>query len=152
MMDRIARQTEGYLWGHGHFGSIAHDNRPAGNDPLPIETSVAWATANLSRDLLVRAILVASESGTSTVQVASARPSAPVVAVSTIPRTHRRMGSVLGVVPVLVEESELEDLTALARRQAIGLELAAPGSSILLARGFRPEKGLNQPSITVVSV
>jgi len=150
MMDRIARQAEGYLWGEGAFEAF---HRPLSEPaPIPFGDAVARSTAQLSRDLRVRAIVVISASGMSATTVSSARPAAPVLAVSANPRTCRRMNLMWGVIPIEVEPAELDDPVALARRLVHRLELADSGQFILLVRGFHAERELNTPSITLIGV
>jgi pyruvate kinase len=149
MMDRIARQTEAYLWQQGAFGSIA-DARSAADGALPVVDAVARSTAHLSRDLRVRAIVVVSRNGTSASVVSSARPAAPVVSVSALEQTCRWMSLLWGIVPVLVPEARLADPQALARDTARALELADPGDRILLVQGFNEDPARATPSVTVL--
>ena len=150
MMDRIARQSEGYLWSEGAFGSvtIADDLQP----PIPFGDAVARSTAQLSRDLRVRAIVVVTGSGMSATTVSSARPAAPVVTISALEQTCRRMNLMWGVIPILVDVSALQDSVALSREVVRKLELAAPGDYVLLVRGFSGDPAKNTPSITLLSV
>jgi len=149
MMDRIARQAEAYLWGHGAFGTF-----PQAHNTPPISTSdaVGNATALLSRDLLVRMILVVSPSGVSAAAVSAARPSAPVVAVSANAETCRRMALLWGVTPFHISVDETDDPVLLASRLAQQLKLANPGEHILLVRGFHTDIRKNVPSVTVLTV
>jgi len=150
MMDRIARQTEGYLWQQGAFDMTVHLD--PGEPPIPFGDAVARSTAQLSRDLRVRAIVVISDSGMSAATVCAARPAAPVVAISAVAATCRRMSLMWGAIPRLVTPSDLDDAPALARRTARELELAAPGDDILMVRGFNADPVLNTPSITLLGV
>ena len=150
MMNRIARQTEGYLWSEGAFGTF---RRVAGSEtPIPFGDAVARSTALLSRDLMVRAIVVISGGGMSATTVSSARPAAPVLAVSSNHQTCRRMNLMWGVIPVHVEEDDLGEPVALTRRLVTDLELANPGTFVLLVRGFHENPRKNTPSITLLSV
>jgi len=149
MMDRIARQTEGYLWTHGAFGSFTAEER---EPPIPFGDAVARATALLSRDLLVRAIVAISRSGMSAATVSAARPAAPVLAVSSLAATCRRMSLYWGMIPMLAAESELDEPVALTRRLAAVHDLAAPGDYVLMVRGFHSAPEHNTPSVTVLSV
>lgn len=150
MTDRVARQTEGYLWHQGAFGSFATTD--GAERPLPYGDAVADATALLSRDLRVRTIVVISETGTSAVTVSSARPAAPVIAISTNERTFRRMSLLWGVIPMLVDTDACAQAVMLARRVTKECQLANPGHHILLVRGFHSEPDRNAPSITVLNV
>ncbi|HEY5790005.1 MAG TPA: pyruvate kinase [Gammaproteobacteria bacterium] len=150
MMDRIARQTEGYLWEQGAFGSITDGSPDLRSDRFG--AALARATAQLSRDLQVRAIVVISRSGTTTAEVCSARPAAPVLAVSPDPRVCRRVCLLWGAIPVEVDEARLEDPVALAREVTREGRLARRGQAVLLVRGFHADPLRNTPSVTVVEL
>ena len=151
MMHRIAKQSEGYLWREQAFGQF---NNPVDADdaPIPFGDAVARSTALLSRDLLVRAIVAISRSGMSATTVTSARPSAPVIAVSNDRTTCQRLNLSWGAIPILVDDDELGDPVALARRLVGNLELANPGNFALVVRGFHADATLNTPSITLFSI
>lgn len=150
MMDRIARQTEGYLWQHGAFGSIGTGQQAT--PPVPFGDAVADATALLARLLSVRAIVVISKSGRTAVTVSSARPAAPVIALSADQQTYRRMSLLWGVIPMLTSPHDLANPASLARQAVRHGELAAPGNHILLVQGFHGDPVLNAPSVTVLRV
>ncbi len=150
MMDRIARQAEGYLWREGAFGRFGDGDEPA--PPIEFTDAVARSTALLSRDLRVRAIGVVTATGRSTTAVSSARPAAPILALTDDAKICRRMNLMWGVVPVEVIGKQLEDPIATLRVLAQRLDLAKPGDSILLVRGFAAEASANTPSVTLLSV
>ncbi|MBW3535914.1 MAG: hypothetical protein KY453_11985, partial [Gemmatimonadetes bacterium] len=77
---------------------------------------------------------------------------APVLAVSPLPETRRRMALLWGVVPV---EGGIDDPDALhgeARRVARESGLAVEGDSILRVWGFHHEPELNVPTLSVLRV
>jgi pyruvate kinase len=149
-MDRVARQAESYLWAEGAFGTITdHD---AAIPPTPLNIAVARATANLSRDLRVRGIVVFSTSGMTAGVVAGARPGAPIIGVTTEKDTCRRMSLLWGVVPILVDELAVQHPLVLARTLASDLGLAAAGDFILTVAGFTGGAGSSAPAITVLSI
>jgi pyruvate kinase len=150
MMNRVARETEGYLWRQGAFGTIV-DHQPA-PPPLPLRDAFARATAQLSRDLRVRSIFVITGGGTSARMVSAARPAAPVLALSSNAATCRTMSLLWGVIPVCVDEKDLSDPQGLARRLAAEHELARPGEYVLRVSGFQPDPAVGTPSITVFAV
>ena len=150
MMDRIARQTEGYLWEEGGFEALHHE--PALEPPIPFGDAVARSTAQLSRDLRVRAIVVVSQSGMSAATMSAARPAAPVVCVSSSEATCRRMGLLWGGIPWRAYDAELADAVSLSRSVARWLGLAEPGHFILLVRWFSADPARNTPSITLLTV
>ena len=150
MMDRIARQAEGYLWRQGAFeGFAGHRND---TPPLLFGDAVARAVAQLSRDLRPRAVIVVSQGGMSAATVSSARPAAPVVAVSSLESTCRRMNLLWGVVPVFEPEERMHDPRQLARELAASFTLAEPGEYVLLVRGFHRDYLHNTPTITLIGV
>ena len=150
MMDRIARQTEGYLWRQGAFA--AFEAAEGGTPPLPFGDAVARAVAQLSRDLRPRAILVVSQGGMSAATVSAARPAAPVIMVSASAATCRRMNLLWGAVPVLVDAARLDDEAGMARELVASMALASAGEYVLLVRGFNREYQRNTPTITLIGV
>ena len=150
MMNRIARQSEAYLWEQGAFGGF--DLQGHGEPPIPFGDAVARSSAQLSRDLRVKGILVISHSGMSAATMSSARPAAPVVSISSSAASCRKMSLMWGVVPHLVEDEGLDDPIAMARERAQKLGLAKSGEFVLLVRGFHADPAKNTPSITLLRV
>ena len=150
MMDRVARQSEGSLWRKGAFGSVTLDDDVT--PPIPFGDAVARSTAQLSRDLMVRAIAVFTHSGMSAITVSSARPAAPVVSVSASSSTCRLMNLMWGVIPVLVSATDYANPVDASRALVRNLALAADDEFILLVRGFSGAKETNTPSVTLLSV
>jgi pyruvate kinase len=147
MMDRVARQVEGWQWVEGAFRSITQGQdelRP----PLPLRSAVAKSVAQLSRDLQVRAVVVRTKEGTSASVVSATRPAAPVVALTMDVPTCRRLNLLWGVVPRLIEPFDFDHPAGIARRQVRDLGLAQEGQTILLLAGF----GNREPSVTVLPV
>ena len=151
VMDRIARETEGYLWQIGAFGSIRRDEEEV-TRPLPLGVAIARSTAQLSRDLLVRAIVVFSSTGTSGRMMSSARPAAPMLALCPSLETYRRMNLLWGVIPVHVDPSALEDPNALAREVVLHSGLAEKGDFVLRVSGFHRDLDKTNPTIAVLPV
>ena len=149
MMDRIARQTEAYLWKTGAYGNISTTKSAP---PVSIWDAISDTTSQLARDLMVRAVLVLSQSGVSAATTSSARPAAPVVAITGRPDICRRMTLLWSVIPVLREDADTIDPHELARKVARDLQLANAGDYVLLVRGFHSKPKLNTPSVTVVTV
>ena len=150
MMDTIVRETEGYEWGQGAFGSFSRGSHVY--SPIPVEDALAESTAQLSRDLLVRAIVVISMSGYSVTVMSSSRPAAPIVGVCPDPRASL-IGSLLwGVIPVVADQSDLKNPQILAKRLVRELGLATEDQSILVVGGFSSDPKKNTPSVTVVVV
>ena len=149
-MDSVVRQTEAYLWKHGAFRFVSH--QPVAESPLEVSDAVAKATAQLSRDLRVRAIFVMSRTGLTARIVTSSRPAAPVLGVSPDERTARAMQLLWGVVPFAASPEEWENPEELARRLVRQYGVATDGDHILRVSGFHTDGDLNIPSISVLRV
>jgi pyruvate kinase len=147
MMDRVARQAEGWLWVEGAFRTLTQheQERPA---PLPVLIAVARSTAQLSRDLRVRSVVVRTADGTSAAAVSSTRPAAPVVVLAADAGLCRRLNLLWGVVPRQVTAEEFEQPEGVARRVVQEMGLAQSGQVVLLLCGF----GKQEPAITVLTV
>ena len=161
MMDRVARKAEGYMWAQGGFSSLVpHPGAmtappladPEGAAFMRLEHAVARATSQLSRDLMVRAIVVFTQSGWSAGMVAAVRPQAPIIAISQVPGTRRRTNLLWGVVPMPGELGDPDRLHDEARRVARETGLAAPGEHILRVWGFHSEPERNVPTLSVLKV
>ncbi len=152
MMNLVAREMEAYLWERCAFHDLTYDQRESSLPPLTFEQACGAATAQLSRDLIVRAVVVISMAGRSARVLAASRPQAPIMMATADPRIER-MGSLLwGTIPTRVTPQELEDPHAVARRLVLRSGLADPGQTILIVRGFGIEPAANEPSVTIMKV
>src|SRR5262245_31524508 len=142
MMDRVARQVEGYQWTTRAFDGVDNGDPPP---PMPLYDAVARSTALLSRDLRGRGIVVLSKNGTTARVVSAARPAAPVIAMTMDPATCRRMSLLWGVLPVKVEPADLDRMHDLARQLVRQFGLADDGF-IRRVAGL----GSASPAITVL--
>jgi len=150
MMDDIARRTEGYMAQHDGFGSLWRP--PVSEPPIPVENAVARATAELSRNLAARGIVVGSSEARSSVVMSAARPAAAVFAMFTDPAASRRANLLWGVVPIRVDPREFKDRPGLARRVIRAFDPGHDGDHILLVRGFRSTIDKSTPSVTVLTI
>ena len=149
MMDRIIRQTEAYLWSSNAYDTgIKTSKQP----PIPIWEAVANVSNDLARDIMVRGVLVLSQSGMSAATMSAARPAAPVVAITGNEQVCRQMSLLWSVIPVLDNDAGKTNPTELACRIARELKLADKGELILLVRGFHSDTTKNVPSVTVLTV
>jgi pyruvate kinase len=146
MMDRVARQVEGWQWAEGAFHSLSLEDTRL--QPLPVSEAVARSTALLSRDLRVRAVAVRVTTGLSVTIMAASRPAAPVIGFTTDPALCRQLNLLWGVIPCLIDEEEFARPSEAARRLARDLGLAQPGDVILLLSGF----GKNEPTVNVLPI
>ncbi len=152
LMSRVAKQAEGHIWNKAYFGSLATQAPASITLSNPLRDAIANATAMLSRDLQVRAILVPSTTGTTARVLSASRPAAPLVAFSSNIHTCRKLSLMWGVTPIYFEEADLYQLDKLARHLTKRLEFANEGQSILLVKGFNPDPSQNKPSITVLEL
>ncbi len=150
MMDVIAHQAEGYLWHQGAFESLTRHSKTTRKSP--IEDALAESTAQLSRDLLVRAIIVISQHDQSLSVMSASRPAAPIVGICTDQKSSSIAGLLWGVIPVTVQPTEIDQTHILARRLALELDLASHGQNILVVQGFSDDPRQTAPSLTVVTV
>jgi len=149
-MDRAIRYTESYRWRSGIFGTF--DLGISDSLPLCFGDAISNATSQLSRDLLVRAIIVISQSGMSAVTVSAARPAAPIIGITDRADVFRKMQLMWGLIPCMVNRGKIKDANELARRKAMHFKLAKRGDYILLVQGFHANKKNNVPSVSVLQV
>src|SRR5207248_4884919 len=116
--------------------------------PLPLHVAFARSTAQLSRDLRVRSIVVLSRTGTTAQMVAAARPAAPVIVVTDDTGTSRRANLLWGAVPTVVEAAELRHPQPLARGIVRELGLASEGQYILTIAGYKASPRETAPTVT----
>ncbi len=147
MMDRVARQVESWQFLDAAFRSLTEKQGEL-PPPLPQRLALARSTAQLSRDLRVRAIAVRTRHGTSAGVVSATRPAAPILAITQDDAIARRLVLNWGVVPRVVSEEEFANPHQTARRLARELNLAIEGQVILLLSGF----GKNEPMVAVLTV
>jgi len=150
MMDDIIRQTEGYLWRRGFFGTLRR--RADGQRPLAIEDALSESMAKLSRDLMARAIMVISQQGHSLAVMSASRPAAPILGICPDYRASCIAALLWGVLAITVDAAALDDATRLARETVRVRGLAEKGQTILVVKGFSTNPGENTPSVTVVTV
>ena len=110
------------------------------------------ARVGLARDLMAHAVIVISQGGMSAATMSSARPAAPVVAISNQVSTCRKMAMMWSIIPLLVKEDDMGNHNDLTKKIARELDLASPGDAVLLVKGFHQDPELNCPSVTVVTV
>ena len=122
------------------------------NQPLPVWNVIANATAQISRQLMTSGVMVITRGGTSATTVSTARPAAPIVAITSDPRAYHRMTLLWGVIPVLDEATGSDNPNDIARRWAETLGLAEVNGSVVMVRGFHEDPEMNTPSITIINV
>ena len=109
----------------------------------------------MALDLMAHALIVISQGGMPTATMSSARPVAPVIAISNQVSTCRKMALLWSIIPVPVEEKDMGYLNNLARKVARELKLASTGDTeilYLMVKSFHEDPELNCPSVTDVTV
>jgi len=119
---------------------------------IPIWDAMANSTAQLAHDLKAHAVVVISNSGMSAATMSSARPAAPVVAITGRPDICRKMAMLWGVIPVISENAGKVNPNELARKVVLDEGLALTGEKLLLIRGFHSDNTLNTPSVTILTI
>ena len=150
MMDRIARQTESYLWTQNAYGSKMKIG--TGGKAIPIWDAVANSMSQLARDLQVRAVVVISKSGMSAATMSSARPAAPIIAITKSMDICQKILMHWGIVPVFSEDAKETDINNLARNVTVKKGLVSAGDKILLVQGFQNDVALSKPSVTILTI
>jgi pyruvate kinase len=150
MMARIIKQTEAFMLEQAIFGKTVP--RESELKFLPFGHEVADATAQLCYALKAKAIVSITKAGMTVITLSSARPEAPLIAISADKRVCQRMNLYWGVIPEYSEEAGHVNPNKLARCQAIDAKLAQHGDNIILVRGFHHESQLNTPSITILTL
>jgi len=141
---RIASATEGHI----PMGVRSDASGSAPTEPTP-ERAVALAAVELAHAVDARAILTPTHSGRTATLISSFRPRVPIVALSAVPETRRRLGLVWGVESRAVPARQL--LTALrGRALAIARELGpGPAGRVVLTAGY-PVEGRPTNLVTIV--
>jgi pyruvate kinase len=152
-MDRVLRLVEGNQWLDDQFAHLVRHEALASSQEsahLQLAEALARGSAQLSRELLVRSIVVRSHTGHTARMVSSERPAAPIVSLSTEPRTCRRLALTWGVLPKLATPGELDGLLTMAPQVVRDMKLASEGQFILLVTGGSPEREENAPTIRIL--
>lgn len=150
MMSRVIKQTEAFMREQDIFGKLMYrDNE---QKPLPFGDAVADATAQLCFDLKAKAIISFTNGGMSVVTLSSARPAAPLIAISANKRVCQRMNLYWGVIPIHSDDAGHAHPNKLARRHVIESRLASEGDNVIVVRGFNQDSQLNSPTITMLTI
>lgn len=151
MMDRVIRETEGYLWPRRVANGMVNPTFSK-LPPLALEDAVARATAQLTRDLRVRCIVVFTGTGWTAGKVSAGRPQAPILSATPDPGARRRTSLFWGVEPVLVESQDPGPNHEVTRSLARDSGLATEGEYVLEVRGFHAESDRNVPTLSICRV
>lgn len=148
-MDRILRLVEGWQWRHGQFTGL---ERMRQDGRSPVDRALSRATASLSRDLRVRAIVVPTSSGRTAKAVSAQRPAAPVVPLCVNVSVWRRLALYWGTIPRLSTEAALIRPLEVALAAVDDMALAPGGSHILLVWDTAWGRDAWAPTVSVLEV
>jgi pyruvate kinase len=146
MMDAILRETESYrFFSRGGLFRDAVSHREGG-----VQDSVSAAISQLSRDLMVRCIIVETRTGRTAFVISSDRPSSPIIALTPSERVLRRLQLLWGVVPYLMGGSHFKVDKSLGFVENLmkKLKLAKSGDYQIMVRGIGYRK-TDMQSITI---
>jgi len=137
-MVSIARELEdsGVLdTGPSYDAGVAADGRRGASAR---EHAVAAASVASAEQLDAPALIVITRSGFSARLLSSYRPTLPIYAVTTDPRTVSQLSAVWGVEPFLAVDEELnyEALTEFGKRRVLESGIGRPGDSVVVTAGF----------------
>lgn len=130
MMDNIAQEVEQ----DENYRTILHANDPA---PEPTAADAITAAARtIAETLNLSAIVCYTSSGTTGMRAARERPYPPIIALTPIAATGRRLSIVWGLHCVLTDDAkDLEDMVDKACRIAFQEGMAQRGNRILISAG-----------------
>ncbi|HKV89921.1 MAG TPA: pyruvate kinase [Thermoplasmata archaeon] len=145
-LDRICRATEGAI--RPRSPAVTGPPSAAGS----AEVAVAAAAVRLAEEVGAVAIVTPTHSGRTARLVAASRPSTPVLAISSLGATRRRLALTWGVEAFeCPAELPLDALRTFAERLAASRPGARPGAPLVLTAGY-PVEGRPTNLVTALEV
>jgi pyruvate kinase len=129
-MDKVAQSAEGDTYYNGIVHAQRNDTESTAAD------AIASAARSIGETLNVPAIVCYTGSGSTGARVARQRPNMPILALTPVIQTARRLTLTWGTHPVLVEDAKsLDDMMSQAGEIAFREEFAKPGERIIITAG-----------------
>ncbi len=129
-MDRIAQTVERDTLYHGILTAQRNEPQPTSAD------AISEAARSISERLNLAAIVCYTGSGSTGLRVARERPETPVIALTPITATARRLAIAWGLHCVLTADAQdLDDMVARACHIAFAEGFAQPGQRIIITAG-----------------
>jgi pyruvate kinase len=129
-MDRIAQAVERDTLYHGILTAQRNEPQPTSAD------AISEAARSISERLNLAAIVCYTGSGSTGLRVARERPETPVIALTPIATTARRLAIAWGLHCVLTADAQdLDDMVARACYIAFSEGFAQPGQRIIITAG-----------------
>ena len=102
-----------------------------------VSQSIAYACKSLSYKVNTNAIIVVSLTGKSVLEVASFRPSCPIIACTTDLKVYNQLALCWGAVPVLTKEySSTDELLLASKECALKTGLVKKGDMVIQTAGI----------------
>jgi pyruvate kinase len=129
-MDRVAQTVEN----DSHYAGIIHAQR---TDPEPtVADAISAAARTIAETLQVPAIVCYTGSGSTGLRIARERPNLPVLALTPVPGTARRLALGWGIHTVLTEDAQtIDEMFVKAGEIATREGFTKPGDRILISAG-----------------
>jgi pyruvate kinase len=129
-MDKIAQSAEGDSFYRGIMNAQRNDPQPTTAD------AISTAARSISETLAVAAIVSYTESGSTAMRVARERPNVPIITLTPIPATARRLALAWGQHCVLTPNAaDLEHMISTACEFASSEGFAEEGQRIIITVG-----------------
>jgi pyruvate kinase len=130
-MDRIAQAVERDQLYRGIITAQRYEPQPTSAD------AISGAARSISETLKLSAIVCFTGSGSTGMRMSRERPDTPVIALTPIPNTARRLALVWGLHCVLTEDArDLDDMVTKATRIAFEEGFADAGQRIIITAGL----------------
>lgn len=133
VMSEIASIAEQNL---GYQRAAQANSNLAGEAIEDISSAISKATTEISQAIKPKAIVTTSMSGYTTRRVAKERPSAPILCMTPITTTQRRMALVWGVTPLQIQEfATIDEMISIIVRTAHEKRLVKRGDRLVIIAG-----------------
>ena len=130
MMNAISEQVERDHLYQGILTAQRSEPEPTGAD------AIAAAARQIAETLNLASIICYTASGATGLRAARERPSRPIVTLSPVARTARRLALVWGLHCVITDDAQdLDDMVDRACRIAVDEEFAGPGDRVIISAG-----------------
>ncbi len=129
-MDRVAQTVES----DSHYAGIIHAQRT--EPEITVADAISAAARTIAETLQLPAIVCYTGSGSTGLRIARERPNLPVLALTPVPGTARRLALCWGVHTVLTEDaSSIDEMFSRAGEIACREGFTKPGDRILISAG-----------------
>jgi pyruvate kinase len=130
MMDRVARSIEGDT----HYGTMMDSLRPEPEPTTP--DAITAASRQVAHTIRAAAIVCWTGSGSTGLRASRERPGVPIIALTPVPSTGRRLAIAWGLHCVVTEDAQnFEDMSERACQIAFREGFATPGQRIVVTAG-----------------